>query len=758
MIVTTKRGKSGKTTISYDGYIGTRTPTHLPDMMNGPEYVEFRTQMFLAQGKDTSRNNSAFFTPSQWKNIDEGKYTDWPSLVLENGLQMNHNITASGGDEKTMFSISAGLLTEDGNVSPEGFKRYSLRGNVDRQINDKWKAGLNLYFSQTLTNTGSYEALRSSFRLPPMTNPYDSTGEKVWRVYGNDGVTSPFFDQENDLRQERNFLTFGNLYVQFQPINNLILKSTISPNYRTSRFGSYYGPLSKAGLGINSGATNNTSEQFTWVLDNQAIYSRRFNNHNLNATIVQSLQKDRYETNAINVFDLPYESLWYNLNTASDILNVGSSFTQSTLASFMGRFNYSFKDKYLLTATGRWDGSSRLAEGNQWGVFPSGSFAWRISKEDFMKNVSAVNDLKFRVSYGVTGNDRVSPYSTQATLGQTYYDFGGELAPGYAPSQLPNKNLTWETTQEVNLGLDFSLLQNRIYGSVDVYDRKIDNILLSRQLPAPSGWSSITDNVGKLRNKGIEIGLSTINIRSEKFTWRTDFVFDANKNAILELSTGKQDDVGSRLFIGQPVQVNYDYVFDGIWQTGDKDLAATYNQKPGQIRVKDINNDGVINADDRQIIGKRVPDWTGSIATYFKYGNFDLYAMAYTRQGEQFTSSFDATLMNYNQNYNQVKIDYWTPEKPSQTHFQPGNPGPYSGIINYRDVSFIRINNITLGYTFSRAILERVKINSLRIYATATNPFLFSKYEGFDPEWTSQNTYGTAVSFASYLFGINISF
>ncbi len=760
VIVTTKRGKSGNTSISYDGYIGTRTPTNLPTMFDGPAYVKFRSEMFKAQGRSTERDNAAFFTPEQWKRIDAGDYTDWPSLILENGLQMNHNVSASGGDEKTQFSIGAGLLQEQGNVAPESFKRYSLRGNIDRAINDKWKAGLNMYMTQNLQDIGSSEALRSSYRLPPVAAAYDENGERIFRVYGTDAVTNPMFDQENEIRQSRGFRAFGNLYLQVKPMEQLTLKSSISPSYTGRRTGFYFGPLSKERLGgsLPTQGNNATSEQFTWVMDNQATYETKVNAHKITATVLQSMQKDRNESNTLTSEGLPYESLWYNLATGPTVREYGSGFTQSTLVSFMGRVNYSFDDRYLLTATGRWDGSSRLADGNKWGFFPSASFAWRLSKESFLADVAAINDLKLRVSYGVSGNDRVDPYKTQAALAQSYYDFGGIAAPGYAPSQLPNKNLTWEKTGEFNVGLDFSFVQGRITGNVDVYDRKIDNILLSRLLPAPSGWESITDNIGKLENKGIEVGLSTINITKGKFSWRTDFVFDKNKNKILELSSGKRDDIGNSLFIGQPVQVNYDYVFDGIWQTNESDAAAKYNQKPGQIRVKDIDGNGIINANDRQIIGKRVPDWTGSVGNTFRYGDVDLYFLLYTRQGEQFNSSFDATLMNYNSPYNQVQIDYWTAENPSQTHFQPGNPGPYAGIANYRKVNFVRVGNITLGYRLPSSLAKKLGIQNLRVYATATNPFTFTKYEGFDPEWPSQNSYGTAISAASYLFGLNLSF
>ena len=768
VIVTTKRGKAGRTTITYDGYVGERRPTHLPDFMSGPEYVAFRTQQFLAQGKDTSRNNTAFFTPAQWKNIDAGHYTDWPSMFLKNGLQMNHTVTISGGDALTRFSFGAGITREQGNIRPEDFKRYSFQGNIDRQINKAWKAGMSFYVSQDLQNQGSQEALRSSYRLPPTVVPYDSTGAAIFRVLGGDAVVNPLYDVQNDISDNRNFRAFGSLYLQVEPIAHLTLKSTISPNLYSTRNGTYVGALSKSGAGSGgyNGASYNTGQDLTWIWDNQAVYETQFGDHKITATVVQSLLKDRFESGSASVFNLPYTSYWYNLGSATNTTSagvfsgptVGSNFTQYTLASVRGRISYSYQDKYLLTLTGTGDGSSHLAESHQWGFFPSASAKWRISQENFMQSLTAINDLSLRLSYGASGNDRVNPYSTQASLAPSVYYFGSSLAQGYYPNQLANKEVTWETTHEVNLGLDFSLFKGRVSGTVDVYSRIIENILLSRNLPAPSGFNSITANIGKLKNQGIELGISTINVQRGKFSWKTDFVFDANKNKILETANGKKDDVGNLLFIGKPVQVNYDYVYDGIWQTKDAALAGKYNQKPGQVRVKDINNDGFINAADRQIIGKRVPDWTGSIASTLRYGNIDLYVMVYTRRGEQYSSVFDQSFMNYNQIYNQVKVDYWTPSNPSYTHFQPGNPGPYVNAIYYRNASFVRINNITLGYTFPHSILQKAGVANLRVYATAVNPFLFTSYNGFDPEWTSQNTFGTAISSSSYLFGVNLSF
>ncbi|MBG6233993.1 TonB-linked SusC/RagA family outer membrane protein [Pedobacter sp. CAN_A7] len=778
VIVTTKRGKSGKTVISYDAYMGVRTPANLPDMMSGPEYVAYMMQLYKNTGRSTDRSNTSFFTANEWENIDAGNYTDWSSMFITNGLQMNHNVSVSGGDEKTKFSFGGGYLQEQGNVSPEDFKRYSIRVNIEHQISKKWRAGMNFYGAQNLQNEGSAETLRSSYRIHPVASAVNSNGDRIERPLANSqGLVHPYFDQENEIRRNRWVRSFGQLFLQVEPIEYLTLKTSFSPGIYSERRGWYRGLPSKNALDNQavSHAESRTNEQFTWIWDNQVTYARTFGEHKITATAIQSAQKDREEWNQLDGVNLPFRSLWYNLGSAKNTLPNGTlrapvnvtGFRKITLASARGRLNYTFKDKYLFTASGTWDGSSRLAEGNQWAFFPSAAFAWRLSEEPFIKKITAINDLKLRLSYGESGNDRVDPYSTQATLASTVYYFGNTLAQGYAPGLLANKNLGWETTKEINLGLDYTMFDNRVSGTVDVYNRTITDVLLNRNLPAPVGYGSVLANIGKLRNRGIEVGLSTTNIQSGKFSWKTDFVFDANKNVILETGNGKNDDIGNRWFIGQPIQVNYDYKFDGIWQLDQAEAAAAFGQKPGMVRVLDISGpngvpDGVINEADRTIIGKRAPSWTGSFANTFRYGNVDLYIMAYTRQGEQFLSQFHQTFASYSSQWiNQARGDYWTPENPSNTFPAPGGTaaaGNFAGAANYRTGNFVRISNITLGYTFASKVLQKLNLNNLRVYATATNPFLFSKFDGYDPEWSSDNVYGGAISSSTYMFGLNLGF
>lgn len=765
VIITTKRGKEGRFTIQYDGYAGIRTPSNLPDMMNGEEYVRWRTDLFNYlpdRSTDRSADNPDFFTPEEWDRIDRGDYTDWIDLILRNGLQTSNTITASGGDERGTFALSIGQLKEQGNVPGEDFNRYNVRLNVDRKFAEKWQAGGNLYFTYSLQNQGSFETLRSAYRLPPVANPYDENGDPKFFAYRNDFVTNPLFEYKDDgeIRENRRYRAFGNVYLQVEPVNGLTLRSQLSPQVIYRRNGQYTGQYSKGGAGVieNTRASYFTEDYFGYVLDNQLTYQKAFAEHDFNATFIQSIQYEQWEDSDQSARNFPFNSKWYNLGAVpnENILNSETDYRQRSLASFLGRLQYTYNGKYLFTATGRYDGSSRLSEGNKWSFFPSAAFAWRLSEENFMQGLRNINNLKLRVSYGVSGNDAVDIYGTQSNLSQWRYDFDGVVAPSYYKNRLGNPDLTWERTTEINLGLDYGFFNYRINGNIDVYRRDAKDLIMQRQLPQTGGWEVIWDNVGWVRNTGIEIGLNTLNIQTGNFSWTTGIVFDRNKNEIVELFGEKKDDVGNSWFIGEPIQVNYDYEFDGIWQPDEADLAAEYGQSPGQVKVKDLNNDGVINAEDRKIIGQRIPKWSGSITNTLKYKNWDFLVYVYTRQGEQLFSTFKSTFMSYEGNYKNVAVDYWTEDNPSNKYPQPGNKGPYFNSFRYSDVSFVRVGNISLGYTIPKEAFGKLNIHKLRVYVTATNPFVFTSYEGYDPEWGDENTWGEATGFSTYLLGVNL--
>lgn len=765
VIITTRRGEKGKVSIQYEGNVGFREASHLPDMMNGDDYVQFRTDLYRQLGRSTDRSNAEFFTVEEWDRIDRGAYTDWIDLVLRKGFQTSNTITASGGDDKGTFSIGLGQLKENGTIEGQDYDRYNMHLNVNRKFTDKWEAGGSLYFTYSIQNEGSYETLRSAFRLPPMTAPYDAEGNMLYRVFRNDGVTNPLYEstEDGEWREKKRFRAFGNIYLKFEPVKGLAFRTQFSPQMLNKRNGEYYGLWCKnggAGKTENTSAVYETNSHWGYVWDNQATCDKRFGKHNLNVNLVQSIQYQQWESSYQKARNLPYNSKWYNLDAvaSTDIQASQTDYQQTSLASFLGRVQYSFMDKYLFTVSGRYDGSSRLADGNKWAFFPSAAFAWMMGEENFIKKIDFISSLKLRLSYGVTGNDAVSIYGTQSNVSNRNYDFGGNVATSYYKNGLANAKLTWERTEEINVGLDFGFLRNRINGSVDVYQRTSKDLIMERQLPSTTGWTSVWDNIGKVRNTGLELAINTINIRTDDFSWQTNVIFDTNRNEILELYGEKKDDIGNKWFIGEAINVNYDYEFDGIWQAHEADKAAVYGQTPGQVKVKDQNGDKVIDASDKVIVGQQLPKWTGSITNTFTYKNWDLAFNVYTRQGARLNSTFVSSFMGYDGNYKQAKVDYWTENNPTNQYPQPGNKGKYFSSMCYQDVSFVRVGYITLGYTFPMSILKPVGVKRLKLYATANNPFLFTSFPGFDPEWATQNTWGEATSTRTFLFGVKLEF
>ncbi len=764
VIVTTKRGKEGKFSINYDGYYGARVASNLPNMMNGDEFVKFRTDLFQSQGKSTDRSNAEFFTPEEWERIDNGIYTDWIDLVMRTGQQYSNTITASGGDAKGTFSLGIGQLHEEGTVRDQDYNRYNLHLNVNRKFLKSWEMGGSLYFTYSKQNEGSYETIRSAYRLPQVAYPYDADGNLTYHVFRNDATTNPLLESTDDgeHRENKRYRVFGNVYLQYKPFKDLTLKTQFAPQMLYTRNGVLVGTNAKNSSG-NSAIVEvkyNQSLYWSYVWDNQLTYDKRFDKHHLNASLVQSIQMEQWETSGQSAKNFPFNSYWYNIGSAglSNQTASTTNFQKRTLASVLARVQYSYNDRYLLTVSGRYDGSSRLADGNKWSFFPSTALAWRMTEEDFMKPLTAISNLKLRLSYGVTGNDAVSIYGTQSGVSRLNYDYGGNVIAAYYKSGLANKNLTWEKTHEINVGLDFGFFRNRINGSIDIYQRDAKDLIMKRNIPSTTGWTSIWDNIGWVRNRGVELALNTVNIQSKNFGWETNITFSKNNNKIVELYNGKQDDVANKWFIGEPLDVNYDYVYDGIWQSDEADEAAKYGQSPGQVKVKDLDSNGVINSDDKRIIGQRSPKWIGSITNTFTYKNFDLSVYIYTQQGAQLQDAFMSAYMTYEGNYKQVSVDYWTPENPSTKYPQPGNKGKYFDSMRYVDVSFVRVGSITLGYNLPKSLLEKVNVKQARLYVTTNNPFTFTSYKGFDPEWATQNTWGTATGYTTYLVGAKVEF
>ncbi len=757
IIVTTRQGVSGKNRIAYDGYVGMKTPTNLPDMMDGPQFV--------ANFNEIAKNGGTrFFDEKEQQNIANGTYTDWIDLLLQDGMQTSHNVSLSGGGENSKHFFSAGYLSEEGNVPAEKFNRLTLKANIDGKINKWINAGTSTYVSYSVQDQGSNEALRSAYRLRPTGDAYDQHGELLfWPTTSDSQTPNALFDPLNVKNEFRNFRVFGNLFLELKLLEGLSFRSTVAPYLESIRNGTFAGRYSKANTGTRNGSGGYSNDlNLSYTLDNVLSYNNTYKSHTFGGILANSVVVNRNEGAAQNVLDLPFDSFWYNTGSAGNVEGVSSYLTEWALLSYMARFNYAFNDRYQLTLTGRADGSSKLAAGHKWAFFPSAAVAWRVSEENFLRDVNALSNLKLRLSYGVVGNDAVDPYSTQASIAQTLYDWGGNAALGFAPGAIANRSLGWEKSKETNLGLDFGFFKNRISGSLDLYSRKTEDLILSRALPQHTGFGSITANVGSTANKGMEVALSSVNIMAGDFSWKTNITFSRNQNKIVELYGDDQDDVGNAWFIGHPIQVHYAEVFDGIWQLDEAEAAAKYGAEPGHVKVKDLNNDGQISELDRTIIGSPLPKWIGGITNTFSYKGLDFSFMLYSRQGSMIYSPFHHSnfAREWNGRYNKLNVNYWTETNPSNEWPAPNNTGGRAReeLKAYVDASFVRVQNITLGFSLPSTVLNRLNMSSLRLYVTANNPLIFTDYAGFDPEWSGQNTFNMGVSSAVYLLGVNISF
>lgn len=777
IIITTKKGASGKTKVTYEGYVGVKVPTNLPDLMTGPEFYRAYNDVVKAENPTAQ----IIWTTTEAANAAAGKSVNWVDEVTAPSPQTSHVVALSGGNENTTHYFSAGYLNEKGNLLNTGYNRYNLKGSVDSKLNNVVKVGFTTYYTYSIQNLGSNETLRSAYRARPLgtihyadlTNPTETNDKDVEGYAFGMGikdtqVQNPILEvRASNYKDETRLSSFlGNGYIELTPFKGLSFKSSLSASVFNSRRGIFQGADSKGRLNKLPSANNtfNFNGSYTW--DNVLNYKFSAGLHNLNFTAVQSALAERFETSGTQVENLSYNSDWYALNTGAIINGVTSGLTERTILSFMGRFNYNFNERYLLTLTGRYDGSSVLAEGNKWAFFPSIALAWRAIEEPFVKQLDLFSDLKLRASYGEVGNDVVAPYRTQAYLNKTAYDFGGTAAYGYAPRNIGNSGLKWENSAEYNIGINMGFFKNRIIADVEVYNKKTNDLIQNVAIPTSLGYGSVTANVGKLLNRGVEVTLNTVNIQKKDFRWTTNINFSKNHNEIMELYGGTvTQDIANSLFVGQSLRSNYYYEYAGIWQTSEAAEAAKYGQVPGSVKVVDQNHDGKISSstgiDDRIVLGNQLPKWMAGINNTLTYKHFDLSCFIYTRQGVQFQNSMlSGTMGELGSNrYNHLNLNYWTVNNPTNDYFGVWQANPYRQAIQYKNASFWRISNLTLGYNLPKTMLSAIKFSNLRLYLQANNLKVFAKDKNIwmDPEFNS-GTYQDDVPNATYLFGISASF
>ena len=777
IIVTTKRGQTGKPKISYNGYVGVRSYTNLPDMMSGDEYVQLAREATRGGAPNYiyKRDEQIFTDPSELQAVKEGKYFDWLDAVSSPAFMTNHSLSAIGGTEAVKYGFSGGYYFEDGMIQPQEYTRYNLRSVIDITINKHVSFGGSMYAVHSIREKGNWDLLRDVFRMRPTQHPNSLvTGEEIWKYSGNN-LFNPLVTSQNQRSQVKSLNLQSNIYLKITPIENLELTSSFSPYFTQTSMGDYIGVWTKAQQGTAKGAKANATKDnsLSWIWDNIVNYTWKKSVHSITATGVFSAQKYQYDRLYGASKDLSFNSLWYNLNGGA-IESLSSNFSQWTMMSYVGRINYGLMDRYLLTASLRYDGSSRLSEGNKWALFPSAAIAWRITEEDFAKNLDWLSNLKLRFSYGQAGNtNSVSPYASEGTIsGSVYYPFGTSTSVGNLPANIANPMLTWERTSEYNVGLDFGFLNQRIAGNIEYYNRTTNDLLMKRNIPVHLGYSSVTSNVGSVRNSGFELQLNTANIMTKNFAWNTTINLAYNKNEIVSLADeedlsnysihlqGMRGRYSDKRFIGKPVDTNWTQNTIGVWQLGEEEEAAKYGCVLGNFKIKDYNNDGKLTDDDYIIDGKRTPDWTGGMTNMFKIYDFDFSFHMYFQAGAtQYDRFFENFALEWNsQNFNNLRTNYWTPENPSNTMGRPSQMGS-RGNIAYERTDFLKVSYITLGYTLNKRLMSKWGLDNARIYVTVQNPFILTKFRGLDPEQPDLTNIGDTDGMTmNALLGVNISF
>ncbi|MDR1202563.1 MAG: TonB-dependent receptor [Tannerellaceae bacterium] len=766
IIITTYRGiETKKPNITYNGYFGFGMPAKKYTLYNPEEFLELRRE---------SQYNSGNLFADEQEMYDAGQSTDWQDLMYQTSHRNSHDVSVISGGEYTQVSFGGGYYNESSIVPGPLFQRFSFRGTIDQKINNRFKIGINTLNTYGVTNGESADIMYSILTLTPFTNPYNKDGTinvAPRFMYNSDEMRNPLLIKDENLwkEQRRRFNSFNTFYAEVNIWDGLRYRLNAGFNFYHDNYGSYYNsntPMKNGGL---SEANINNKTGYGYMVDNLLYYDKVFNNkHRFGFTGLFGLQENTSFNTWATAKDMVTDYVYYyNLglsNTPVEIDSRRQSYSSRRMVSYMLRANYAYNDKYLLSLTGRFDGSSVLAPGYQWHFYKAASAGWNVGMEDFMADIDWLDNLKIRGGYGETSNEAIAPYSTIAILTPNYYNFDNTYVNGYYTMNVGNKELGWEYTDAYSLGVDFGLFNGRISGSVDLYLQHTYDLLLNQVLPYSTGiLSPFLTNVGKTENKGVEITLHTVNLQNAKgFTWDMDLNFSLNRSKIKALNAGVDKIENSGWFVGYPVDVIYDYKQIGIWQLGEEEEAAVYGARPGRQHIEDVNNDGVLSELDKQVIGSFEPDFEFGWTNHLYFKNFDLTLVSYGKVGGMLVSSIHQGQSYVNQmngRRNGIKVNYWTETNPSNDF--PGVRGngdypPYPSSLGYFDASYFRIRTITLGYDFPKNWFKSLGVEGLRAYFTVDNAcILFSsyvnKYGGLDPEPTG---YGSQARVSGYSFAM----
>lgn len=773
ILITTKHGKDGKPTVSYNGYVGFEDFAKKMDFCNGAQITQ-RYKDYVAQNPGETMYNDYVKNQNEAAAQAAGQETDWIyDMVSQTGIIQDHNVTVNGGAERIKYFISGDYMSQKGVLKGFNYKRYSMRMNVDADVTNYLKIGTNSYIVSHNRDGG-----RVNFLMAEAMSPYG-------QVYNEDGsyciypmyTESLFFNPMRDVNQDHERrqwninlnayaeMDFGNIW---KPLAGLRYKFNFGYSFVPRRENYYNGAEQNDQNGY--GYIFNAETQSRTV-ENILTYAKDIQKHHFDITLLYASSRKKYHDNtATGAKFINDELSWHNLGGGGT--QTAKSYTDLyKTVSQMGRLNYSYDSRYLFTFTVRRDGSSVFGNDNKFGVFPSVALGWNIANEKFMEKAQGwLNNLKLRLSYGKAGNEAIGVYETLAKMSNNALTMDGQSATAlYPSSRMGNSGLGWETTKTFNIGLDFGFLNNRINGNIDFYTSSTTDLLLQRNLPKISGYSNVYMNMGKTANKGLEVTINSKNIVTKDFTWGTSLVWSWNKNEIKDLYGDQKDDLGNRWFIGQPISVIYDYVMEGIWQKDEIDRGDHLKQdpqaQPGDVKLADLDGDGKITPEgDKKIQGQTTPKWIGGLTNTFTYKNLTLSIFIQTVQGLKRNNSLLAMASDEMGRRNSTtEIGYWTEANPSNEYRSLSKTSNRWGYGFPRSAAFTRVKDITLSYQFPAQICNMLHLNALTVYASGRNLWTFTSWKGWDPEsditqrgWGGyENNYPMTKSM---VFGLNVTF
>lgn len=770
ILITTKKGSTDKPTVQVNSYVGLQDILMTQDFETPEEYVQKRinyqkTLAFrgVAPQPDIS-NPVMYLNDAEVENYKNGITVDAFDKISRVAPIQNYNMSVSASNNNTNYFISGSWTDQKGVVIGDQFKRASIRINLETSITDWLKIGTNSSFSFVDTSD-SPASLYHAFQLSPYSTWYLDEAQTILNPLPmTDGlVSNPLLPTLNKLdRNRKDLFCIAYSEVKLPFVKGLTYRFTYSNNLGSAKNYSFIPSFNAGGLNRVASSSSLLSETQEMNLENLLKYNTTIKeDHTIDATLLYSYNYAEYNELLANANTFPTDILdFYSLSLGAN-QTTDASYNDYHAIAMMARLNYRYKGKYLFTATGRRDGASVFSTNHKFAFFPSLALGWIISEESFMKNIDWINFMKLRASYGANGNQAIAKYQSLSTIQPGYnYLLGGNTAFGIAKTAMGNPDLKWESTYATNYGVDFELLKNRVSGNINYYDSDTKDLLLARNIPTLNGFSSILSNLGQVNNKGVEITVNTVNVKNKDFEWSTGFNFTTNKNTIEKLygetdENGKElDDISNGWFIGKSLGAYYNYETNGIWQIGD---AIPTGFRAGDFKIVDQNNDGIISPDkDRKIIGYNRPDWTFGFNTTLNYKGFTFYMLVNGSVGgvRDNAGMYDPSSV-FNYRVRDQYIKWWTPEEQSTSVPSMDYQDSYS--LNWLEsTTFVRLQDVSLSYDFGKPVLERLKFGSLQLYISSKNPFLWSKWGGWDPETTGSGR-GQYPTMKSVIAGVKFT-